>query len=148
MPKRFVLRIRGHNHGTRARALLAWSISLYILSIFKKYRAVCQIISFVGYRSCIDYTIISNCYLSFLPFLSNISKKLILRLFNFHSKGKRRYYFYFKELPTIYNFLHKNRKWCCLICYDRFTSKQRPLNHLQKCNSKSIKSYMDPQKRS
>ena len=70
----------------------------------------------------------------------------ILRLFNFHSKGKRSYYFYLKEPSTIHNFLHKNKKWCCLICYDRFTSKQKPLNHLQKCNSNNIKSHMDPKK--
>ena len=79
--------------------------------------------------------------------LGDGSKEIsILRLFNFHSKGKRSYYFYLKEPSTIHNFLHKNRKWCCLICYDRFTSKQRLLNHLQKCNSNNIKAYMYPQK--
>ena len=73
------------------------------------------------------------------------SKKIcILRLFNFHMKTKRSFYFYLKNPSTIHNFLHKNRKWCCLVCFDRFTSKQRLLNHLQKCNANNIKSYMYP----
>ena len=57
----------------------------------------------------------------------------ILRLFNFEGKARRSYYFYLKNASTLT--LLKRNRWCCLICFERFTSKQRLLNHLQSCNA-------------
>ena len=55
----------------------------------------------------------------------------ILHVFEFKKKTKGNYYFYLKSPYTIHNFF--KTKWCYLICFNRFTSKIRLMNHLKKC---------------
>ena len=55
----------------------------------------------------------------------------ILHTFQFERKAKQHFYFYIKSISSIYQFQQK--KYPCLVCFDRFTSKLRLYNHLQKC---------------
>ena len=55
----------------------------------------------------------------------------VLHIFQFKEKTKKHYYFYIKNISSIHHFYQK--KFPCLICFDRFTSKLRLHNHLQKC---------------
>ena len=55
----------------------------------------------------------------------------VLHTFIFKNGEKLSYYFYIKNILTIHHFFQK--KYPCLQCFERFTSKERLNNHLQKC---------------
>ena len=56
----------------------------------------------------------------------------ILHIFQYYMKNRKNYYFYLKNLSCIHNFFQK--RYPCLICFNRFTSKRALSSHLQKCS--------------
>merc|ERR1712015_347645 len=56
----------------------------------------------------------------------------VLHIFQFDNKIKRHFYFYIKNILTLHHSFQK--KYPCLQCFERFTSKDRLQNHLKKCS--------------
>ena len=56
----------------------------------------------------------------------------VLHIFQYVKKKKRHYYFYIKNIFAIKHLFQKRHP--CLQCFERFTSKDRLLNHLKNCS--------------
>ena len=55
----------------------------------------------------------------------------ILHIFQYTNRKRQNYYYYIKNISTIHHFFQK--KYPCLQCFERFTSRHRLENHLKKC---------------
>ena len=59
-----------------------------------------------------------------------------------NKKVKNKYYFWMKNINN--TFRQEKKRFLCLICYNRFSSKHALNNHLIKCESNSKEVFPDP----